>query len=180
MKNPIEVRTILLYKLDIKDLIPTECRIPMQIEKINNENIFKVINFRDSNVVNLFKDMLDNGEIGVYGIFNQKAVGHTWAIINSSNIVKAVEQFYKTKLKMAYIHFGYVKEELRGNNIGPYILTNLMKFINETYNIDIFYIDTDNSNAASQKSIIKTGFKLYRKYKFISIRGHIINRKNIR
>lgn len=180
MTDLVKIRSIFLYKLDIQNMVPMELKIPVEIEKIDYENISKVLNFRDLDVINSFKSMLDNNQFGVFGIFDKKAIYHVWAIVNCSDSMKRIGDFFKTRSRIAYIHFGRVKEDLRGNNIGPYMVNNLIKLINETYNIEIFYIDTDESNIASQKSIIKSGFKLCHKYKFISIRGHIINKRIIR
>lgn len=179
MRAPIQIRTLLLYKVDIEHLKPVECKLPVEIEVINKNNVSKALDFREPNVEASFKNMLDSGETGIFGIMDGKAAAHAWAVVNNSNTKKVLEPFYKTGSRVAYIHFCYVREDLRGNNLYPYLLNNLMKTINKTYGIRTFYGDIDEHNISSQNGAKKIGFELVRRYKFISVGGHIINKRNI-
>lgn len=177
MKKVLTVRKMLLYKLNFNKLNDIKCKCPINVEMINIENAYKVLNFRDANIESCFKNMFNNKEIGIYGILNNQAVAHAWCMVNNDKAMKKFPPFYKTKSEIAYIHFCNVKEDLRGNNIYPYLLYNLIKIVNENYNIDTFYIDTDDYNVSSQNGIKKLGFELCHKYKFISILDNTINKR---
>lgn len=176
MRNFLKIKKLFLYKSSISELKSIDCRLPIGIDFITNENTFKVLNFRDKIIENCFKYMVSNKEIGIYGILDNHAIAHAWCIINDGKGKKKMGPFYKTKSKIAYIFFCNVKEEFRGNNIYPYLLYNLIKIVNEKYNIDTFYGDIDFHNIASQKGAEKIGFRLYKRCKFIIILNHVINK----
>lgn len=176
MKSLLRIRKIYLCKLVYNELNIIKCKLPVTIEKINNENTSKVLNFRDINVELNFNHMLNKGETGVYGVLNNETIAHAWCIVNKGSSVNKIQPFYKTNSKIAYIHFCNVKEEHRGNDIYPYVLYNLIKIVSKNYDIDTFYIDTDYNNKSSQHGINKLGFKLYKKYTFVSILNHFVNR----
>jgi hypothetical protein len=180
LNNLLEVKKIFLYKLDFSELKTVDCKLPIEIERINTKNISKVLNFRDTNTENCFKNMLRSDEIGVYGMLNNKAVGHAWCAMSKNNVKKEVGSFFKTKSEIAYLHFVNVKKDFRGNDICPYLVYNLFKTVNENYDIDIIYTDIEHNNLSSQNVVKKLGFKLYKKYTFIDILGHTVNRRTLK
>jgi hypothetical protein len=180
LKSLIKVKKIYLYKLDFRDLKTVECKLPVEIESISKENISEVLSFRDTNTENCFKNMLRSDEIGVYVMLNNKAIGHAWCTISKNNVKKEIGPFFKTKSGIAYLHFGNVKKDFRGNNIFPYLLYNLIKTVNENYDINIIYADIEYNNLSSQSGVEKLEFKLCKKYTFIDILGHTVNRRTLK
>ena len=168
-----------LYKLNRDEAREVQSKLPVCQEPITQDNYKRVIE-----VINLesykesFKKMLDQGQIGIFAIYNNRAVGYNWAYIGrvyNKISKKRADDLIKLKNDKALIHFCRTAEDYKGNKIYPFLLSKLSKILFSKYNIKNIYIDTDIENIPSQKGIEKAGFRKIYLVKRLKLLGFFIS-----
>lgn len=170
-------KEVILYKLNISELIDIKLKLPINIEHINCENYTQVSKLREKSVSIHFKNMLEKHQLGIFAIDNEAPIGHAWGIVNTN--LSAVNNMFIMKENTAMIHFCYVAQERRGKNVYAYLLSSLIKQIQDECGIKEFYIFTDCNNIESQKGLSKVGFKKVQEIRFYFYNGVCLNMKTI-
>lgn len=154
-----------LYELRKNEAIKVQPKLPIYEEFITQNNCERVIEMVNSESYKKgFRGMLDQGQIGLFAIYNNRAVGYSWAYIgNICNKIKKNKKRLNDLVKLrddeALIHFCSTAEEYRGRGVYSFLLFRLSDILFLKYNIKKIYIDTDIKNISSQKGIERTGFR---------------------
>lgn len=151
----------LLYELDSTNLSQVNPKIEIDWIWINDTNFMKVLAFREESVSRAFKKILKTGqEKGIFAIYQNQAVAHCWARIGKNTVNNTkMHDLISIQNKDAYIHFCHTDCNYRGNNIYPFLLYVLSKYLFEVEKVNTIFIDTSIDNISSQKGIEKVGFR---------------------
>jgi len=164
---------IIQNKKELKKVSP---KIKVHITEINFNNLEYLKDFRGEEYINKFKKFLIENQIGIYAWNNNKVIGHAWAFICKEKRCK-VNRYIYIKEGEALIHFCNVKEEYRGKNIYPFMLTNLSNFLFTSDRLNKILIDTEKDNISSIKGIEKAGFTFIGTGTYFQILGKLVYTK---
>lgn len=173
----LKSRKINLYKLKRNNLLYVKFKENISVNFINRCNAKDILDYRDEQVHDTFVKMLKENQLGLYVKYNGKVIGHAWCIVNKD--INIVNDLFLMSQKTAMLHFCNVKEVFRGKNIYPYMLCNLITCVKEKFDIDNFYIWTEQDNLSSQKGLMKLGFKKKEQIEFQYYGNDCINIKSI-
>jgi RimJ/RimL family protein N-acetyltransferase len=168
------IRSIKLYNLKFNDIKEVKPKLQLNIMPINNDNYLFVRELRDKETADSFKDMLEHEEIGLFAYINDKPIAHAWAAAAVNKTI--LKDYARLPAKSCYIHYCYVEESLRGNNIYPFLLYSLMQNIHDKYAIEDYYVFVDYDNKPSQSGISKLGFKCIKEANILNILGKAVNK----
>lgn len=158
-KRLFQVKKEKVYYMNKKDLIIVKPKIDCNLLTINEYNYSKVLDMRDKNIVNSFYHMLMDEQIGVFAESKDSIISHAWLQIGGKSKTNFNNSFGKLRNNEGLIHFCNTDSKYRGNNIYPYLISNLADIYFKLYPHKRLYITTSPDNLASQKGLKKVGFK---------------------
>lgn len=126
----------------------------VSIKSIDATQLKGIRALRGVSVEDSFDDMMAQGQYCVCTFAGEELVGHAVCAFPASRIGKYELQ------NSPYIHFCYVSPTQRGKGIYPRMLNYIIDHIFSTTEYKQIYISTTVNNKASQKGILKSGFKL--------------------
>ena len=174
MKSMLKRYEMILYSLDMRNFVSYIGNVPSKItiEKITLETI-EAMRKKYLHKYRKWKRYLrKNIASGVAAACDNEVVGYGWL-----KVKKAHDLFYKIKGEnIAYLCEYYVDASLRGNNIYPALIPYLIE--NNFYYK--YYISAYSSNLASNKGIVKVGFKVESSFTFLRALKVTLNKHILR
>lgn len=158
-----------LFCLQREEIIPHEARIPITLLPINDKNAAWVIPLRGEIYEKQFREQLAMGDFGYYACVDGKPVGYGWAKHHGSR-----DYFFKVGGDCVYLCRFFVAEEMRGNGIYPALITGL---IEKEADCTRFYIAVEKGNQASERGLLKVGFRFVGQYAFLRGLRYTFNKK---
>lgn len=160
-----------LFKLSRKDVIPCTSDLQLSMLPIDEDNISWVKDLRGEIYEGQFRYQLGLGDFGYYAMADGRPVGYGWAKHEGSN-----DYFYNIGKDCIYLCRFFVHESMRGHNVYPAIITEL---INREKSCNTFYIGVERGNVSSERGLSKVGFKFIREYGFVRGFKHTFNKKTL-
>jgi RimJ/RimL family protein N-acetyltransferase len=117
--------------------------------------------------------MLNEDQHGVYALRDSVAIGHAWAKISRTSKCR-VNGYLDIRLNEAAIHYCFVAENERGNNIYPAMLIALCDNLRSREGVARILIDAERDNIASIRGIQKAGFMLLGTAVYVQVMGRLI------
>lgn len=158
-----------LYYLHRSNFKSVKSNCSLTFIDINLNNYFLIENIRGKKYVKQFKYQLSLGDYGVYALENDKIVGYGWVKHSGSK-----DYFYKFSDDICYLCRFFVIDAKRGYGIYPELISKLIES-KACYNN--FYINVEKGNIASERGLIKVGFRLDSEYTFFRALKHTFNKK---
>ena len=145
----------------------------VKCEIVSKSNVKDILEWKNENYYVVFRNFLEQNNIGVYSYYKNVIVGRAWGVINFS--IYAKKMYGKRILlpKAVRIEFVEVRERYRGNGIANILLSYLIKKI-VSYNYGDIYIDISSKNIPMQRIVKYLGFE--KKFSFFVIQ---IRSKNV-
>ena len=150
----------ILYQLTPDTLTPVEARIEVSwtwIDKNNYPNATRCTSNPD--IGEKFKRMLNEGQIGIFALLENQEVAYCWAMIGRTSEPTVVNDVVSLSQGQAYIHFCHTNRHHRGMRVYPYLLSVLAQHLFQESEVKVVFIDTTTQNIASQRGILRTGFR---------------------
>lgn len=161
-----------LFYLNRNDAIFKKSDLSLKMVEITKDNINLVAKLRGEEFVPQFEYQLYLGDFGYYAYFGDKPVGYGWAKNTGSD-----DFFYKIGEGVCYLCRFFVHESVRGHNVYPEIISEL---IEKESNTNHFYIGVERGNVSSERGLSKVGFEFVKEYGFIRGFKHTFNKKNLK
>ena len=179
IRNNLIIRNHQIYVLNHTDEIKkVSANIPITITVIDNENVIRVLDFRESHHLNRFKEFLSNSDIGVYAWHNDVVIGHLWAALCPKKKCR-INGYFDLKKNEALFHYGNVNPQYRGNNILAAMSCDISKYLFNN-NVSRIYADPDVNNIASKESFEKMGYKNYGKLRYVQYNYRLLWKRKLR
>ena len=105
-----------------------------------------------------FLKQLSYGDFGYYAMVDGKMVAYGWI-----KHAKSKDYFFKIEKDCCYLCRFFTHENSRGHNIYPCLINALIEHEKECRR---FYIDIEKGNIASEKGLLKVGFKKIKTIRF--------------
>ena len=121
----------------------------------------------------VFRQYLHDGQRGVYALDGRDVVGHAWAIICRERKFMA-NGYFRLRKNDALIHFCRVRKSHRGRSIYPMMLVSLCKRLFAEEGVHRVFVDTEQSNVASIRGLLKAGFKPLWRASYVNYRSRLI------
>jgi hypothetical protein len=102
---------------DMHSLTFPEIYPGVRVFNIDENNVSRVLDFRQQNILNDFRRFLHRGDTGVFAEYKGKIVGHQWAQFNKTSRSIVGETGLVLSPRKALIFYGHVAEEMRGKRI---------------------------------------------------------------
>jgi len=152
------IHPMVLYSISSTAEIRTiETRIPVVSSEVTPKNVQDVRDMRDGPVGKKFRKFLAEGDTGLYAMLGTKVIGHVWSRVCTGDSLR-VDGLLGLHRGEAIIHFAMVREEYRGNNIYPYLLSVLSRKLFLEDNVRRVSILAEADNLPSRRGIEKAGF----------------------
>ena len=158
IKRLFQIKKVKVYCLSKPELLGVKPMMDCNILFVNKENYIRVLEMRNDNVSESFKNMLNDGQIGILAEVNGKIVSHAWMQIGKFSRNKYNGAYGKLKDNEGLIHFCNTSPEFRGNNLYPFLIYELATVYFFKMPTNILYITTSPDNYSSQKGLLKVGF----------------------
>lgn len=151
---------------------------PIQIHRVNSENINDALIYEPSEKVEAFKISLKQGDWGYYAYIDNVWVHRSWVTFGPST-VNQWSRFAKLNLAANEVQIRWCETspKARGKNIYPAVLSRIVMDLQDK--VTAIYITTTLDNIASQKGIQKAGFIAIKETKVISFMGIAYERTKI-
>ena len=150
-----------LYEVRLEWFVPIKTKLNEKVTICPIKDGKGVELFRNERVKDAFQKMEKSGQICIGAYIDGKLVGHAACILPE-------KEFGSFKVKnSAYIHYCYVDPQWRGYGIYPNMLSWIVRKVLEVYEIPRVTITTSPENIASQKGLMKIGFRFVKKYTYI-------------
>lgn len=128
---------------------------------VDDDNIADTMNFEGKHYITTYRQMLDEGETGLFGYINEECIYRLWVKLKGDERYLR-RRVFDIKKGEAYIHYCYTKCDARGKGVH----TLGVKMICDLFPNRRLLSLVANDNIASIKSFEKNGFK---KEKLITI-----------
>lgn len=168
LRNIIKVWNEELFHIEREKICEVNSDLKIKFVPITSENLDLVENLRGKTYVNQFKEQINCGDFGYYACVDEKPVAYGWVKHKGSK-----DYFFEIEGESCYLCRFFTHSNMRGHNIYPLIILELMKHEKEC---NSFYIDIEEGNFSSEKGLIKVGFKKAKKLKFFRIFRKTINK----
>ncbi|MBS1491819.1 MAG: hypothetical protein JSS93_14960 [Bacteroidetes bacterium] len=126
----------------------------LSIQPVSLLNLNDARSFQNPFQLNQFKKLLQKGDIGYYGYWEETCVHRSWVTIGPEKINLHPMVSRKLKTGEVFIHFCETAATLRGKNI----FTAVLSYIGQQWTDKKILISADHQNSSSIKSIKKSGF----------------------
>jgi GNAT superfamily N-acetyltransferase len=161
-----------LYRVKRADVLFRKSDLALKMVPITEENLSLVCELRDPVYEEQFKYQLSMGDFGYYAYYEDRPVGYGWAKHRGSG-----DYFFKISEGCVYLCRFFVHESVRGHNVYPALIGELIKKEADT---DTFYIAAERGNIASENGLKKVGFTFLKEHGFIRGFKKTFNMKRLR
>jgi RimJ/RimL family protein N-acetyltransferase len=174
-----QVKKYIFYIIDEPDqIILPQINSEYRLNFFDNENISRVAEIRDENILEKFRYYLSQNHVGVFLSYNNKIIAYGWMSLNENQKSIKTRNFYRQPPNSAYIFSCYTSPEFRKQSLYTYIIAILAKIALKKYkNISQVAIDTNSYNIPAQKGIIKAGFQEKFELIIVMILGVIVKKR---
>ena len=173
MKSLYKIWEMDCFLLDADNFQYVRSNVELEFIRITKENYKLVENLKcDSKIES---KQLKNANVGFFALYNKKVIGYGWYKDKNS---KFHDTFYKMNKadNVCYLCRFFVSEDMRGKNIYPAMISNLIEYHKKENTDAKYYISAYSDNIASIKGLSKVGFKLVSKYKFVRLMKLTVNK----
>lgn len=176
MKSLYKIWEMDCFMLNIDEFHPVYSKVDIKFIRITEENYKLVSEIRGSTETE--KKQLQYGDTGFFALYDNKIVGYGWY---KDKNAKFHDSFYRMKKadNLCYLCRFFVCEDMRGNNIYPAMITKLIEFREKENPGGKYYISAYSNNIASIKGLLKVGFELVGRYKFVRVLKRTLNKKTL-
>ena len=158
-----QIKKVMVYCIKTDELHDINTKIQCSVLPININICDRVLEMRDEEVLDSFINMLNSHQIGVFGESDGKIVSHAWMQIYEDKQNNYNESLGYIKENEAVIHYCNTVPHYRGNNIYPFLVSNLASTFFKANKNGVLYITTDVDNISSQNGLTKIGFRFFGK-----------------
>jgi len=130
----------------------------LRVDRVTADNLTDVLQFRNENVLQAFRQYLADKDIGVYAYWDGLAVGHVWAALWHGS-KRFVGGYLPVDVSTACMHFSSVSPSYRGHKIYQNMLVELAKIVFESTPVRRILISCSVDNLASYSAIERVGFR---------------------
>lgn len=158
-KKILEVMTRVVFGMDSLDsVVSVSSDLPVTIVSVTDEDVDRVVDFRDESRVGAFRRFLTRGDRGVYAWLDGQVVAHAWAFVPDRD-ERRFHNYIRVRAGEALIHDCQVREDLRGHGIYPSMVATMCRQLFQDNGTKRVLIDTDPGNAAALSGIRRVGFR---------------------
>ena len=158
--------------LDREKYSPVKANVDIELVLIDRTNAALVGPLREERYVSQFAEQLNMGDVGYYAYLEGCPIGYGWVKHPGS-----VDYFFKIGEGARYLCRFFVCEQARGRGIYPALITALIEHEGET---NRFYIARERGNVASERGLLKVGFKHVGEYAFLRGFKHTFNKRKLK
>lgn len=151
----------LFLEHNLGDLETIKPKLPVRIVPLAKNNI-ECINQVRKNNLKLLKERLNRGDLCLTTEYSGKTVSYHWVQFKGEHLVQQTNELMVLKEKEAVIYHVRVHPDLRGNRINGFVYGEILKKC-KNMGLNRVWIYTNCNNKPNLKSLIKLGFKSYRK-----------------
>jgi GNAT superfamily N-acetyltransferase len=152
---------ISIYRLSLKDYtLIVNSKLPLKIKLVVHDNVSDAISMDKKCILENFKSMLNNEQVGYYAYHENKVVGRAW-VIEGPALAPTFFNFtsYKIDKNELFIHFCATGKNFRKMNIFSKILNHILEeYRDKGYNTA--YTAVSKINTPSIRGIEKVGFQV--------------------
>jgi len=129
----------------------------ISIDMITRENSVDIIKYFPEKRVDVFREKLKRGEIGIYVRHKGNVVGYMWRKDYDTRKRVKADGYIPLSGTFCHINFARVTEHMKGRGLQLLMLTWL---INDAFSKGIprIYTDMEHTNLVSMRNVVKIGF----------------------
>ena len=124
---------------------------------ITNENVHRVLEFREPRHLAVFEGYLREGRFGVFAIRNGRVLGHAW-VSRPHERMQTLNRYFRLRPGDTLIHYCNVDPSVRGHGLYGAMLRELAGQLSADKMVKRILIDTERSNTSSMRGIEKEQF----------------------
>jgi ribosomal protein S18 acetylase RimI-like enzyme len=168
-----------IYKILTKDVPFYNTDVDVTVVPVCEDNFGDVLTMDSANLVDLFKQMMNDGELGFYAYCGDSMVHHSWVILGPEEIIPGIKDrksLFSIDHKSAYIHYCVTTSDWRGKGIYPFVLSEICRILDKQLERQSIFITVTGNNVASIRGILKAGFKKFGNIIAINLLGLMIRK----
>lgn len=163
------IRRQMIYRVDRPaQLASFEPAPDLTLAPITRETVDDVLSFRAASTARSFRRLLDWEDVGIYARIDGVVRGHAW-----SGSARRVGGYFDAHADEGFIHYCNVDAACRGRGLYPRMLVALTRQLFDDGAARVL-IDTEVTNIASQRGLLKAGFRPVAHGVFTQLGGRLI------
>lgn len=178
-KDANGLKTLLIFKIDsLYKFKKIESAIKCKAIRITKENYLQALRFNKAGLVDEFRKMINDGEIGIFAQCENKIVGHIWAKLRVGNNISG-NKYIRIKPNESILHSLRINKDYRKNKISFFLYAEILAVLFIDKKIDRVFVDIDDTNNKGKKALEEIGFELFSKAHIVELFGVIIFKRII-
>jgi len=165
----------LLYRQDFSSIPENIPKLPCKCEVLDPVDLSRIADIRSlsTNKIAQFRRRFERGDCCFIASHNEQAVHYAWVQTSGRHPIHPAKRSWTVKSREAWIYDCRTSDWARGNSVYPFILTNILINL-RSQDYSCAWIYTTKQNIASQRGIMKAGFRLTYKLFCLELAGKVL------
>jgi len=170
-----KTETTLLYRQDLIDIPEVIPRIPCEIEILKPQEYLRLAEIRtvSDKKMDQFLQRDKRGDLCFVATHNGQMLSYAWLQTSGIHPIQPAGRSLPVKAGEAWLFDGGTAVWARGNNVYSFLLNSMFRYL-QTQAFNCAWGYTTRSNIASQKGIVKAGFKLTARLYCLEFAGFVL------